>query len=308
MQKTNSYGQLIKSVGAFAPTAPLFRHPWRGTGQGTKEPVAVREENLQLTQQLSVVNSQLDSEERGADAQARMEEQVLELQQQVEEQETMVANQQQALSAAQEQMNRLQEQLEREREEAELARYRAVAQETSKWEARERRDSTNRHTPILCLCGGFTNLSQRITCSKDKHSLSGLVTILAHCCWSYNESSGFCAAQLDNLQQPPLESHSGLGLGGTSATRRSWTSLSNQVSGLMTFSNCTTSTTPHTSPSLIRPPSVALSTGNMPPLAMLNVPHSSTLTPLYTTPPVSSQFSGHPTNSTRLSPFASTFE
>ena len=47
----------------------------------TEELVAVREENLQLTQQLSVVNSQLDSEKRGADAQARMEEQVLELQQ-----------------------------------------------------------------------------------------------------------------------------------------------------------------------------------------------------------------------------------
>ena len=248
----------------------------------TEELVAVREENLQLTQQLSVVNSQLDSEERGADAQAHMEEQVLELQQQVEEQATMVANQQQALSAAQEQMNRLQEQLEHESEEAEVARYRAVAQETNKWEARERQ----------------------------------------------------LVQQLDNLQQPLLESHSGLGLGGTSATRRSWTSPSNQVSGLMTFSNCTTSTTPHTSPSLVRPPPVALSTGNMPPLAMLNVPHSSTLatlyttpptvpsqfnvqsnvphtstlTPLYTTTPVSSQFSGHPTNGTRLSPFASTFK
>ena len=63
----------------------------------TEELVAVREENLQLMQQLSVVNSQLDSEERGVDAQ-------LKLQQQVEEQATMVTNQQQALSAAQEQM------------------------------------------------------------------------------------------------------------------------------------------------------------------------------------------------------------
>ena len=103
----------------------------------TEELVPVQEENLQLTQQLSVVNSQLASEERSADAQGRMEEQVLELQQQVEEQATMVANQQQALSAAQEQMNRLQEQLEREREEEELARYRVVAQEANKWEARE---------------------------------------------------------------------------------------------------------------------------------------------------------------------------
>ena len=45
----------------------------------TEELVAVREENLQLTQQLRVVNSQLASEERSADAQGHMEEQVLEL-------------------------------------------------------------------------------------------------------------------------------------------------------------------------------------------------------------------------------------
>ena len=246
----------------------------------TEELVPVQEENLQLTQQLSVVNSQLASEERSADAQGRMEEQVLELQQQVEEQATMVANQQQALSAAQEQMNRLQEQLEREREEAELARYRVVAQEANKWEARERR------------------LEQ----------------------------------QLDNLRQPPLQCR--LGPGGTPATRRSWAIPINQVSGLMAFSNCTTTlTTPHTSPSLVRSPQVTTCTSNMPPLAlsnvphssvlttlyttpsvssqfnaMSNVPHSSTMTTLYTTPLVSSQFSGHPTNNPRLSPFASAFK
>ena len=134
--------------------------------------------------------------------------------------------------------------------------------------------------------------------------------------------------QLDNLPRPSLEC--GLGLGGTSATRRSWASPSNQMSGLMAFSNYTTTlTTPHTSPTLVRSPPVTMCTSNMPPLAMSNVPHSSTLTTLYTTSPlamsnvphsstlttlyttplISSQFSsGHPTNSLRLSPFASTFK
>ena len=80
----------------------------------TEELVTVQA-NLQLTQQLSTVNSQLASEEWGPNVQGFMEEQVLELQQQVEEQATMVANQQQVLSVSQEQMNRLQEQLTGER-------------------------------------------------------------------------------------------------------------------------------------------------------------------------------------------------
>ena len=154
----------------------------------TEELVTVRQENLKLTQQLSVVNAQLASEEHRAETPNRgTEEQVLELQQQVEEQTTIVANQQQELSNAQEQVERLRRQLECERDDAELARFRAVAQETSKWEARERR----------------------------------------------------LLQQLDNLQQSQLGT--GLSLGGTSATRRDWASPSNpQVSGLMTFSACTT--------------------------------------------------------------------
>ena len=57
--------------------------------------------------------------------------------------------------------------------------------------------------------------------------------------------------QLDNLQQSLLEC--GLGLGGTSATRRSWGNSGNQVSGLMAFSNSTTTATPYTSHSLVTP-------------------------------------------------------
>ena len=68
-----------------------------------------------------------------------MEDQVFELQQQVEEQTTIVTNQQQELSGAQEQVDGLRRQLERQRDDAELARFQAVAQETSKWEAREQR-------------------------------------------------------------------------------------------------------------------------------------------------------------------------
>ena len=246
----------------------------------TEELVTGRQENLELTQQLSVVNTQLASVEHHTETPTRgTEEQVLELQQQVEEQSTIVANQQQELSNAQEQMERLRRQLECERDDAELARFRAVAQETSKWEARERR----------------------------------------------------LLQQLDNLQQSQLGTR--LSLGRTSATRRDWASPSNlQVSGLMTFSACTTTLTTHTSPSLVRTMPFSMCTSNITSFVELSMPHSSNLTTLYTTPvntqfdtqlnvphtlssttlyttpPVSSQPSGPSTEGTRLSALASTFK
>ena len=147
----------------------------------TEELVTVRQENLELTQQLCVVNAQQASKERRNEAPTGgMEDQVFELQQQVEEQATIVTNQQQELSDAQEQVDGLRRQLERQIDDAELARFRAVAQETSKWEAREQR----------------------------------------------------LLQQIDNLQQSQLGTR--LSQSGTSATRRDWSSPSNQVSGFMT--------------------------------------------------------------------------
>ena len=226
------------------------------------------------------MKAQLVSEEHRTETPTGgMEEQVLELQQQVEEQTTIVANQQQELSNAHEQVERLCRQLECERDDAESARFRAVGQETSKWEARK---------------------------------------------WRLLQ-------QIENLQRSQLEAR--LSLGGTSATRRDWASLSNQVSGLVTFSACTTTLTAHTSPSLVRTMPFSMCTSNITPFVESSVPHSSNLTTLYTTPvntqfdtqldvphtlssttlyntipPVSSQPSGPPTEGTRLSALASTFK
>ena len=85
----------------------------------TEQLVTIREENLQLTQRLSAVNSQLVSEDHqeqdadSAEGSRWLEEQLLKLQQQAEEQTTIVASQQQALLTVQEQIDRLQERLER---------------------------------------------------------------------------------------------------------------------------------------------------------------------------------------------------
>ena len=71
-----------------------------------EELITVRQENLELMQQLRVVNAQLASEERRTEVPTGgMEDQVFELQQQVEEQTTIVTNQQQELSDAQEQVD-----------------------------------------------------------------------------------------------------------------------------------------------------------------------------------------------------------
>ena len=226
-----------------------------------------------------MVNAQLASEEHCAETPTRgTEEQVLELQQQVEEETTILANQQQELPNSQEQVERLRGQLECKRDDTELARFRAVIQETSKWEARE---------------------------------------------WRLLQ-------QLDNLQQSQMGIR--LSLGGTSATRRDWASSSNQVSGLMTFSACTTTLTTHTSPSLVRTMPFSMCTTNITPFVessmshssnlttlcttpvntqfdtQLNVPHTLSSTTLYATPPVSIQPSGPPTEGTRLLALASTFK
>ena len=161
---------------------------------------------------------------------------------------------------------------------AELACFRAVAQETSKWEAREQR----------------------------------------------------LLQQIDNLQQSQLGTR--YSQSGTSATRRDWSSPSNQVSGFMTLSTQTTAFTTHTSPSLVRTMPFSICTSNLTPFVessvphssnlttlytppvttqsdtQLNVPHTTNFTTLYTTPPVFSQPNRPLTEGTRLSPLASTFK
>ena len=58
---------------------------------------------------------------------------------QIEEQNELVREQQQTLLGAEEEIGRLSEQIIQQQTMAELERFRAVANETSKWEARERR-------------------------------------------------------------------------------------------------------------------------------------------------------------------------
>ena len=245
----------------------------------TEELVTVRQENLELTQQLSVVNTQLASEEHRSETPTRgTEEQVLELQQQVEEQTTIVVNQQQELSNAQEQVERLRRQLECERDDAELARFRAVAQETSKWEARERRllqqlDNLQQSQLGTRLSLDGTSATRRDWASPS-NQVSGLMTFSAY-------------------------------------TTTLTTHTSPSLVRTMPFSMCTSNITPFVESSM--PHSSNLTTLYTTPVntqfdTQLNVPHTLSSTTLYTTPPVSSQPSGLSTEGTRLSALASTFK
>ena len=278
----------------------------------TEQLVAIREENVQLTQQLSAVNAQLlsgDRRERDAYSQEspQLEEQLVELQQQVEEQTTIVASQQQALSTAQEQIDKLQEQLEHERVSEELARYRAVAQETDKWEARERR-----------LVEQLDNLQQ----SPLERGLSLGGTSATRRSWgnSSNQVSGPMLFSNTSTSATLYTSHALVTT--LSRSPQVITSISDISSPTMSnvphSSNVTTLYT--TSPVLYQfgtqsnvPHSSTLTTLYTTPLvsSQLNtqstVQHGSTSTTLYTTPPVLSQFSGHTTTNSKLTPLAPEF-
>ena len=227
------------------------------------------------------MNTQLASEERRNEAPTGgMEDKVFELQQQVEEQTTIVTNQQQELSDTQEQVDGLRRQLEHQRDDAELARFRAVAQETSEWEAREQR-----------LLQQIDNLQQ----SQLGTRLSQSGTSATRSDWSSpsNQVSGFMT----------LSTH----------TTAFTTHTSPSLVRTMPFSMCTSNLTPFVESSV--PHSSNLTTLYTTPVTtqsdtQLNVPHTSNFTTLYTTstPPAFSQSSGPLTEGTRLSPLASTFK
>ena len=228
-----------------------------------------------------MVNAQLASEERRNEAPTGgMEDKVFELQQQVEEQTTIVTNQQQELSDTQEQVDGLRRQLEHQRDDVELARFRAVAQETSKWEAREQR-----------LLQQIDNLQQ----SQLGTRLSQSGTSATRSDWSSpsNQVSGFMT----------LSTH----------TTAFTTHTSPSLVRTMPFSMCTSNLTPFVESSV--PHSSNLTTLYTMPVTtqsdtQLNEPHTSNFTTLYTTstPPVFSQSSGLLTEGTRLLPLASTFK
>ena len=100
--------------------------------QLTEELISVREENIRLTKELEELT--IVCAEGREDA-----EELQQLQQQIEEQGELVRERQQTLLGVEEEIGRLSEQMIQQQTMAELERFRAVANETSKWEAKERR-------------------------------------------------------------------------------------------------------------------------------------------------------------------------
>ena len=98
----------------------------------TEELISVREENVRLAEELEELT--IVCAKRREDA-----EELQQLRQQIEEQSELVRERQQTLLGAEEEIGRLSEQIIQQQTMAELERFRAVANETSKWEARERR-------------------------------------------------------------------------------------------------------------------------------------------------------------------------
>ena len=137
--------------------------------QLTEELISVREENVRLAKELEELTMVCA---KGRDD----TEELQHLRQQVEEQGELVQERQQALLGAEEEIGRLSEQLIQQQTMAELERFRAVANETSKWEARERR------------------LAQRIeelevwTATRQGSMLSGTLTTGSH--YHSNQVSG----------------------------------------------------------------------------------------------------------------------
>ena len=137
--------------------------------QLTEELISVREENVRLAKELEELTIVCAKGRDDA-------EELQQLRQQVEEQSELVQERQQALLGAEEEIGRLSEQLIQQQTMAELERFRAVANETSKWEARERR------------------LAQRIeelevwTATRQGSMLSGTLTTGSH--YHSNQVSG----------------------------------------------------------------------------------------------------------------------
>ena len=100
--------------------------------QLTEELISVREENVRLAEELEELTIVCAKGREDA-------EELQQLRQQIEEQGELVRERQQTLLGAEEEIGRLSEQIIQQQTMAELERFRTVANETTKWEARERR-------------------------------------------------------------------------------------------------------------------------------------------------------------------------